>query len=94
MQKLFKGGNYSRAETICGNMVYNEKVCNKPSNFLLQFSTEKAMVLNGLIYIFVHPNEDSIIAMRVEEHEMKKQLYKSQLLSNVTSLKTVIPFYS
>ena len=74
--------------------INNEKVCNKPLNFLLQFSTEKAMVLNGLIYIFVHPNEDSIIAMRVEEHEMKKQLYKSQLLSNVTSLKTVIPFYS
>ena len=22
MQKLFKGGNYSRAETICGNTVF------------------------------------------------------------------------
>ena len=72
----------------------NEKVCNKPLNFLLQFSTEKAMVLNGLIYIFVDPNEDSITAMRVEKHEMKKHRYKSQHFSNVTILKTVIPYYS
>jgi hypothetical protein len=94
VRKLFKGGNYSRAKSICVNTVRMEKVCNKPLNFLLQFSTEKAMVLNGLIYIFVHPNEDSIIAMRVEKHEMKKQIYKSQHLSNATTLKTVIPYYS
>ena len=67
---------------------------NATNHFLMQCFTEKAMVLNGLVYIFVHPNEDSIIAMRVEKHEMKKQLYKSQLLSNVTTLKTVIPYYS
>ena len=73
--------------------INNEKLCNKPLNFLLEFSTEKAMVLNGLVYIFVHPNEDSIIAMRVENHQMKK-MYKSQHLSNVTTLKTVIPYYS
>ena len=52
------------------------------------------MVLNGLIYIFVNPNEDSIIAMRVEKHEMKNQRYKSQHFSNVTILKTVVPYYS
>ena len=52
------------------------------------------MVLNGLIYIFVDPNEDSITAMRVEKHEMKKHRYKSQHFSNVTILKTVIPYYS
>ena len=67
---------------------------NATNHFLMQCFTEKAMVLNGLVYIFVHPNEDSIIAMRVEKHEMKKQLYKSQLLYNVTTLKTVIPYYS
>ena len=67
---------------------------NATNHFLMQCFTEKAMVLNGLVYIFVHPNEDSIVAMRVEKHEMKKQLYKSQLLSNVTTLKTVIPYYS
>ena len=47
-----------------------------------------------MVYIFGDPNEDSIIAMRVEKHEMKKQTYKSQHLSNVTTLKTVIPYYS
>ena len=53
------------------------------------------MVLNGLVYIFVHPNEDSIIALSVENHQMKK-IYESQHLSNanVTTLKTVIPYYS
>ena len=30
MRKLFKGGNYSRAETICGNTVFINK------SFLLQ----------------------------------------------------------
>ena len=47
-----------------------------------------------MVYIFSNPNEDSIIAMRVEKHKMKKQIYKSQHLSNVTTLKTVIPYYS
>ena len=51
------------------------------------------MVLNGLVYIFVHPNEDSIIALSVENHQMKK-IYKSQHLSNVTTLKTVVTYYS
>ena len=55
--------------------------------------TEKAMFLNGMVFIFVYPNDDSIIAMRVENHEMKK-IYKSQHLSNVTELKNVIPYYS
>ena len=27
MRKLFKGGNYSRAKTICGNTVYDFKIC-------------------------------------------------------------------
>ena len=76
-------------------IVYIEKLCGIILNFLLQFSTEKAMVLNGLVYIFVHPNEDSIIALSVENHQMKK-IYESQHLSNanVTKLKTVIPYYS
>ena len=26
--KLLEGGNYSRAETICGNMVYEKKLQN------------------------------------------------------------------
>ena len=52
------------------------------------------MFLNGMVFIVVYPNDDSIIAMRVENHEMKKQIYKSQHLSNVTELKTVIPYYS
>ena len=60
----------------------------------MQFSSEKALFLNGMVYIFSDPNEDSIIAMRVEKHKMKKQIYKSQHLSNVTTLKTVIPYYS
>ena len=59
----------------------------------MKFFTEKAMVLNGMVFIFVYPNDDSIIAMRVENHKMKK-IYKSQQLSNVTELKTVIPYYS
>ena len=50
------------------------------------------MFLNGMVFIFVYPNDDSIIAMRVENHEMKK-IYKSQHLSNVTELKTIIPYY-
>ena len=63
--------------------------------FPTTFSTEKAMVLNGLVYIFVHPNEDSIIALSVENHQMKK-IYESQHLfnANVTTLKTVIPYNS
>ena len=62
-------------------------------NVLIIFFTEKAMVLNGMIFIFVYPNDDSIIAMRVENYKMMK-IYKSQHLSNVTELKTVIPYYS
>ena len=58
----------------------------------MKFFTEKAMVLNGMVFIFVYPNDDSIIAMRVENHKMKK-IYKSQHLSNVTELKTIIPYY-
>ena len=54
----------------------------------------KSLFLNGMVYIFFHPNDDSIIAMRVEKHEMKKQRYKSQHFSNVTILKNVIPYYS
>ena len=45
-----------------------------------------------MVFIFVYPNDDSILAMRVENHEMKK-IYKSQHLSNVTELKTIIPYY-
>ena len=47
-----------------------------------------------MVYIFSDPNEDSIIAMQVEKYKMKKQIYKSQHLFNVTTLKTVIPYYS
>ena len=54
---------------------------------------DKALYLNGMVFIFVHPNDDSIIAMRVENQQMKK-IYKSQHLSNVTELKTVIPYFS
>ena len=67
-------------------------ICNNILNFLLQFSTEKTMLLNGMVYIFVDPNEDSIIAMCLENHQTK--MYKSQNLSNVTKLKAVIPYYS
>ena len=59
----------------------------------MKFFTEKAIVLNGMVFIFVYPNDDSIIAMRVENQKMKK-IYKPQHLSNVTELKTVIPYYS
>ena len=45
-----------------------------------------------MAFIFVNQNDDSIIAMRVENHEMKK-IYKSQHLSNVTELKTIVPYY-
>ena len=56
------------------------------------FFSEKALLLNGIVFIFVYPNDDSIIAMRVEIYGMKK-IYKSQHLSNVTELKTIIPYY-
>ena len=62
-------------------------------NFQLSFFLDKALFLNGMVFIFVHSNDDSIIAMRVEKQQMKK-IYKSQHLSNVRELKTVIPYYS
>ena len=52
----------------------------------------KSLFLNGMVYIFVHPNDDSIIAMSLKNHQMK--MYKSQHLSNATELKAVIPYYS
>ena len=56
------------------------------------FFSEKALLLNGMVFIFVYPNDDSIIAMRVEIYGMKK-IYNSQHFSNVTELKTIIPYY-
>ena len=41
---------------------------------------------------FVFELNDSIIAMSLENHQMK--IHKSQHLSNVSELKTVIPYYS
>ena len=67
-------------------------ICYKLFNFLSQFSIEKALFLNGMVYIFVHPNVDFIIAMSLENQQMK--MYKSKNLSHVTELKTVIPYYS
>ena len=52
----------------------------------------KSLFLNGMVYIFFHPNDDSIIAMSLKNHKLK--MYKSQHLSNATELKTVIPYYS
>ena len=49
-----------------------------------------------MIYIFVNPNKDSIIALSLEDHLMGEQelkIHKSQL-SNVTTLKAVLPYYS
>ena len=49
-----------------------------------------------MIYIFVNPNKDSIIALSLEDHLMGEQelkIHKSHL-SNVTTLKAVIPYYS
>ena len=80
-------------ENMNFNFMINEKLGKKPLNFLLHsFFSEKALLLNGIVFIFVYPNDDSIIAMRVEIYGMKK-IYKSQHLSNVTELKTIIPYY-
>ena len=60
------------------------------------FLLGEALFLKGMIYIFVNPNKDSIIALSLEDHLMGQQelkIHKSQL-SNVTTLKAVIPFYS
>ena len=62
----------------------------------MYFLLGEALFLKGMIYIFVNPNKDSIIALSLEDHLMGQQelkIQKSQL-SNVTTLKAVIPYYS
>jgi hypothetical protein len=64
-------------------------------NQLFLFLSGKMLVMKGMLYIFVKPNQESILALSMEKsEELNQQLvfHKTQL-PNATKLKNVIPFY-
>ena len=55
------------------------------------------LVMKGMLYIFVKPNQESILALSMEKTEKLSQqliFHKTQLPNTTTKLKNVIPYYS
>ena len=53
--------------------------------------------MKGMLYIFVKPNQESILALSMEKTEKLSQqliFHKTQLPNTTTKLKNVIPYYS
>ena len=53
--------------------------------------------MKGMLYIFVKPNQESILALSMEKNEKLNQqliFHKTQLPNTTTKLKNVIPYYS
>ena len=71
------------------NYVYEYAQC-------FQLSTGKVMVLNGIIYIFVEPNNDSILGFSLANQQIFQPMntYYYPYEMNVKELKTIVPFYT
>ena len=54
------------------------------------------MVLNGIIYIFVEPNNDSILGFSLANQQIFQPMntYYYPYEMNVKELKTIVPFYT
>ena len=55
------------------------------------------LILRGMLYIFVDPNENSILALSLKNPQEVNQemiVHKIKSGTNATSLKNVIPYYS
>ena len=52
--------------------------------------------MKGMLYIFVKPNQESILALSMEKTEKLNQqliFHKTQMPNATTTLKNVIPYY-
>ena len=60
------------------------------------FYKVKGMVLKGVIYIFVNPNPNSVLAFSLKSQQVLEPMdthhYPSAL--NVTEMKEIVPFYA
>ena len=66
-------------------------------NQLSIFLPGKMLVMKGILYIFVKPNQESILALSMEKTEKLNQqliFHKTQLPNATTILKNVIPYCS
>ena len=66
-------------------------------NQLFIFLPGKMLVMKGTLYIFVKPNQESILALSMKKTEKLNQqliFHKTQLPNTTTILKNVIPYYS
>jgi hypothetical protein len=66
-------------------------------NQLSIFLPGKMLVMKGILYVFVKPNQASILALSMEKTEKLNQqliFHKAQLPNATTILKNVIPYCS
>ena len=63
--------------------------------YLITSSTAKMMVLNGIVYIFVQPNQNSVLAFSLKSEVVRLPMnihyYPPEL--NVSKLRNAAPFY-
>ena len=49
LRKLFKGGNYSKAETICSNMLYKKRIRNSTTHLPLGYYAKSTEIRWNMI---------------------------------------------
>ena len=75
---------------------YYECYWTKIASFDFTSFLGELLVLKGMLYLFVEPNEELVLALSLDTHQDGNIHVNKHMthLSNVTTLKAVIPFYS